>query len=285
MTHPADTPDQAPACPILPGVCSVTFRALPAERVIALAVEAGLAAIEWGTDVHLPPTKDAHARDLARRCRDAGLHTPTLGTYLRLGEAEDEAAEQAEVTALADLAETMGARRLRVWAGRRGSDEADASYRQRVTEAGCRVAATFAERGLDMAVEWHPRTLTDTAASAAAFFDAIHPPAKSYWQPRIAARLAPSLADIEGLAARLSDLHVYQWTDTIERRPLAEGDAFWSAVLARIAAIPAPTYGADQNKRYAFLEFVANDDEEAFRHDAQTLLRLVSPFQSNGRME
>ena len=40
---------------IRPGLCSVTFRELDAERVVELAAEAGLACVEWAGDVHVPP--------------------------------------------------------------------------------------------------------------------------------------------------------------------------------------------------------------------------------------
>ena len=36
------------------GLVSVTFRQLPADEVVAVAAKAGLAAIEWGGDVHVP---------------------------------------------------------------------------------------------------------------------------------------------------------------------------------------------------------------------------------------
>ncbi|NDC87712.1 MAG: sugar phosphate isomerase/epimerase, partial [Bacteroidetes bacterium] len=41
---------------------SITFRSLQAERIIALAAQAGLDGIEWGGDVHVPPTNLAHAQ-------------------------------------------------------------------------------------------------------------------------------------------------------------------------------------------------------------------------------
>ncbi len=47
------------------GLCSVTFRALPPERIVALAAAAGLDVIEWGGDVHVPPGRS----DTRRRSR------------------------------------------------------------------------------------------------------------------------------------------------------------------------------------------------------------------------
>ena len=55
------------------GLCSVTFRKLPSAEVIERAAAAGLGAIEWGADVHLPPGDPVAAKTLGARCRDAGL--------------------------------------------------------------------------------------------------------------------------------------------------------------------------------------------------------------------
>ena len=44
-----------------PGLVSVTFRQLAPEALIDLAARAGLAAIEWGADIHVPPGDDANA--------------------------------------------------------------------------------------------------------------------------------------------------------------------------------------------------------------------------------
>ena len=40
---------------IRPGLCSITFRDLSVDDVVALAADAGLAGIEWGADRHVPP--------------------------------------------------------------------------------------------------------------------------------------------------------------------------------------------------------------------------------------
>ena len=49
------------------GLCSVTLRARSIAEVVDAAVGAGLAAIEWGGDVHVPPG-DLQAAAEARRC-------------------------------------------------------------------------------------------------------------------------------------------------------------------------------------------------------------------------
>ena len=47
---------------IVPGLCSVAFRSLDAITVIRLALQNGLRAIEWGSDIHIPVGDHAAAR-------------------------------------------------------------------------------------------------------------------------------------------------------------------------------------------------------------------------------
>jgi 3-dehydroshikimate dehydratase len=58
---------------MLPGLCSVSFRALPAAEVAERAAAAGLSAIEWGGDVHVPAGDLAMARAVARLSAGHGL--------------------------------------------------------------------------------------------------------------------------------------------------------------------------------------------------------------------
>lgn len=257
---------------IVPGLCSVTFRGLEPEAVIALAALAGLGAIEWGTDIHLPPGDAARADAVAAACRDAGLATHTLGSYLRFeGDAsgEDDAPGEGnvpgEVAAVLDTALRLGARRVRVWAGRLGSAAATPDHRDRVAGAlrrGCEAAEA---RGLGLALEFHHDTLTDTARSAAALMDAVdHPGLSTYWQPRSGGTPGEALDALALLGPRLADLHVFHWDPDKRRLPLAHGADFWTRVLA---ALPPPAHPP----RHAFLEFVAGDDPDRLREDAATL--------------
>ena len=135
---------------ILAGLCSITFRDLSADDVVALAAEAGLAGIEWGADRHVPPGSDAGS--VAGRCADAGLACPSYGTYLFAGRAS-----ATEVDAACATAVELGATNLRVWA----PDEAGAAD---VAD----IADQAADRGLTVSLEFHPGTRTETAASTLA---------------------------------------------------------------------------------------------------------------------
>ncbi len=95
----------------VPGLCSVTVRQLGVEEVARLAAEAGLRAIEWGGDVHVPPG-DAGAATRARMATDvAGLVSASYGSYL-LADGDSSAAA---ITRVLDTAVELGAPHVRIW--------------------------------------------------------------------------------------------------------------------------------------------------------------------------
>ncbi len=107
--------------------------------------------------------------------------------------------------------------------------------------------------------------MTATVASTLDLLARVDAPnVATYWQPPywLPAR-APGddASDVSTLGAQLSHLHVYEWAGAEERRPLAEGDTRWRAVLAALPDGP----------RVAFLEFVRDDDPRTLLADAATL--------------
>jgi hypothetical protein len=84
----------------------------------------------------------------------------------------------------------------------------------------------------------------------------------TYWQP---VRGRSLLDEAGAIANEVSHVHVFHWTDTGERRPLAEGSR-WPALLV---TLDGPTRWTAE--RFAFLEFVRDDDPQQVLADAATL--------------
>jgi 3-dehydroshikimate dehydratase len=250
---------------ILPGLCSITFRQLAVAEIIALAAANGLHALEWGGDIHVPAGRLDLAREVGRQSTDAGLRTPSYGSYFRVTP-ESQAAEFAPIV---ETAQALGAETIRVWADQKSSREMDAAYFCRLADAGRSLAEAAADAGCRLGFEWHLGTATDTDASAWRLLAAIaHPAAGLYWQPRQGIGVSERLASLRGTLGSLAHLHVFQWVGERDRRlPLAEGAADWRAYLDCAATAP--------GDRCAYLEFVADDTVQAFIRDAATLREML----------
>jgi sugar phosphate isomerase/epimerase len=248
------------------GLCSIAFRALESDEVIALAGRAGLEGIEWGADVHVPPGDERRAADVGRRSTESGLATPSYGSYLGLhGQTSDEAG------CVMASAAALGARNVRVWAGRTASANVAPGERAAVVDAiasWCHVAAAH---DLTISLEHHAGTLTDTLPSTLAVLAEVGAPnLRAGWQPRDPAAPA-DLDELYALTDRLAHVHVFWWNDYLTRFPLADGAAFWADALRRARHAP-PLPAGD---RFALIEFVRGDDPEQLIADASTLHSLL----------
>ena len=249
----------------LPGLVSITFRQLSVAEIIALVTQAGLAAVEWGGDIHAPHGDEAQARAIARMGADAGLRVAAYGSYYRVGHPETGPFE----AVLASTA-ALGAPLIRVWAGRQGSGSADESYFQKIVADSRRIADLAQAEQIGIVFEFHGNTLTDTNAAAVRLLQALdHANVRSLWQPPRYAARASNLAGLEALRPWLENLHVFHWhQQSGERRPLAEGEDDWLDYLAQASCCG--------RARYALLEFVEDDAPEAFLRDAATLLQWLA---------
>ena len=250
---------------LVPGLCSVTLRAAPIDAVARLVAECGLAGIEWGADVHVPPGD----RAAAARARDATVAADAIvasyGSYLfAAGPPAEGEADAVLATAVA-----LGAPNVRVWAGF-GVEPGSSAY-EGVVEGLQQFCAAAAACSVTVGLEYHGGTPTATVAGTTALLDAVGAPNLfTYWQPpywRGPTASGSDAAEVADLGPRLSHLHVYEWASAEDRRPLADGDARWAAVLQAAHAVAGDWSG----DRYAFLEFVPDDDVGALRRDAAVL--------------
>ena len=244
-----------------PALCSVTFRALTPAVIVELTAAAGLAAIEWGADLHVRPGELATARTVRHLTEANGLRVASYGSYWRPG---------GEFSEIIDSALALGAATIRIWPGYTGRHSAGYSADERLVVAdSIRAMAHAASRvGIALGLEYHPKTLTDDLASAQALLlEVNHPGVFTYWQPRPGLSLDVALTEIAALAADISHLHVFEWDAAGTRYPLARGRDYWRDVFAAVQP------GRWNGDRYAMLEFVADDDVEKFRADAGELVR------------
>lgn len=254
------------------GLCSITLRSHPVEEVLAVAVRAGIEAIEWGADVHVRPGATDLAASVARRCSDVGITVPSYGSYLGMGPVTDD-----DVAPVLDTAAALGTPVVRVWTELGVTPGSPAADRARVAETTARIAGAAAARDLHLALEFHPGTLTHTAASTNALLDAVdRPNLRTHWQPDPTLATSDALDELRAVVPRLEALHVFSWgpAGIADRRPLSAGGDLWPRALALAAGGPGP------RPHPALCEYVRGDDPDQVVDDAHTLRRWIDDLAS-----
>lgn len=255
---------------IRPGLCSVTFRALPVDRVVALAADAALECIEWAGDAHVPPGNLDAAHSARSLTEDAGLAVASYGSYLTF---EDDAAAEGE--AVIATAEALGAPRIRVWAGRDGSADTSPARRRLLVERIGDFADRAGAHGIDVGLEFHGRTLTDEIGSTLRLLAEIdRENLRTYWQPHQDMPTPEALDTLRRALPQVSTLHVFSWWPGHERHPLAERADLWEQVFDTVAGT-----GSDHD---ALLEFIVDDDPAVLAREATTLRELLAGVRPDG---
>jgi 3-dehydroshikimate dehydratase len=253
---------------IAPGLCSITFRSLSADQVLEVAVAAGVEGIEWGADGHAPPGGGAKVESLAHRCRDAGVEIASYGSYLGFTPTGEE--DAAAVDAVLESADALGAPMVRIWAELGVTPDSPSEDRSRVMERTASIADAIADRALIAALEFHPFTLTQTAASTNELLDTLdRPNLRSHWQPDPSLSPDEGLDELAAVAPRLAHVHAFTWGSSgiADRRALADGDDLWCRALSLVER----KAGALPVRRYVMCEYVRDDAPEQLVTDVQTL--------------
>lgn len=251
------------------GLCSVTFRALTPAQIVEAAAKAGIEAIEWAGDVHVP-LGDIAAAQLARQLTDdAGLKISSYGSYIAPPDDGVDRFREALITATA-----LGADHIRLWPGTLGRDSIDYTAAQafEVAQTIAEMGRMAAVEGITIGLEYHPQSLTDDTMSARRLIDTIAADnVYLYWQPRPGLDEEEALAEIEIVGDAICHLHVFAWDKDKARYPLeAQADA-WRRYAS---AVPE---GRWSKPRYAMLEFVTGDNPTQFAADAQALRKILAP--------
>jgi sugar phosphate isomerase/epimerase len=250
---------------ITPGLVSITFRQLQPLEIVELVKQAGLIAIEWGGDVHVPHGDVERAKQVRHFTEDAGLQAASYGSYYRVGVAH---ADALPFETILDTCYTLGAPVVRVWAGDRATAHADDTWWETCVNDTRRVAGMAQDAGIELAFEYHGGTLTDSGPNARRFLEAVdHPNVQCYWQPTVNSEPETRMANLEAVTPWLRHVHIFHWTPGM-RLPLAEGRDEWAGYLRHVSET-GRSHGA-------LLEFVEDNAPESFLRDAATLKEILS---------
>ncbi|MEK4564666.1 sugar phosphate isomerase/epimerase [Alkalihalobacillus sp. FSL R5-0424] len=247
------------------GMCSVTFREESVDQVIKWTKESGLDGIEWGADIHLIPGDLEQAVGIALKTQKAGLEVLSYGSYYRAGTTQHDYS----FTDILQTAQKLGAPSVRIWAGEAGSDEVTKTERKQVVEDIQAVATFASEVGIEVHLEYHGGTLTDTSDSAKRLMEEInHSNVALYWQPAVGLSMEERLAAIQEVKPFIKHVHVFNWLE-YDRLALAEGVDAWQLYLDQLLQ------GDERIDQHFLLEFVKDEDPAQFKKDAQVLIDLI----------
>jgi len=244
------------------GLVSITFREFSPEKIVEIVKEAQLESIEWGGDVHVPHGDLKTAEKVALLTRRAGLKVADYGSYYRVGESETEGLKFSDVLATAKV---LGAEVVRVWAGRKNSQDATAEYWKGVVSETVRIADAAEEEDVKISFEFHDGTLNNTAESSVRFLaDINHRNVKTHWQPMHGAGMERNCQSIEVLMPWIFAVHTFHWWPTLrDKHLLAEGESDWTGYIEEFR---------NSGREIPFLlEFVKDGSVESFFADAATL--------------
>lgn len=246
------------------GLVSISFRDLSAEELIKATKAAGLAGIEWGGDVHVPPGNVEEAKRVCELTEAAGMKVFSYGSYYIAGEQPIEA-----FLPILESAKALGAPIIRIWAGDKATWRADAAYIDQVIADTQKVCDLAARENIGISYEYHGWTLTDNRFSACDVHREIGKDNMSlYWQPNPYLSHEDNLLALKMVLPSLSNVHVFHWDCGMNRFPLESGSQVWKDYLNVIKA--------DEKSHRLMFEYVKDDRLEQLNEDAQTLRRLLS---------
>ena len=285
------------------GLVSISFRQLPPEEIAALARDAGLAFIEWGSDVHAPPPPASREsacppgsqppsippstassesacplgpqplhgaapsdrlRSIAALTRRAGLAVSSYGTYFRIG-----STPFADFPAHLEAASLLGTRIVRAWAGTKSFAAMTADDFGRLANDAREAAAMAASAGVKLCLECHPNTATDCPEGTAKLLDAVASPAlRMYWQPNQYHDFDWNMRYLRGIAPLVEIAHVFNWRvgqdGKVTRHPLAEASGTWREYISVLPqGIP------------LLLEFMPDNRPESLATESSSLLSIL----------
>lgn len=242
------------------GIVSISFRDHSPEQILIAASEAGLDAVEWGGDVHVPHG-DLEAARLVRELSAAfDTEIAEYGSYYAIGKSDPSLFED-----ILNTARGLGTNVIRVWAHQgKPSDSFDEEEYQACVADAKRICAMAGD--MTVALECHPNTLTDEYHTELKFIrDVGCDNLKTFWQPNQHRPVDYNLDSIRALLPYIVSVHVYSWKRK-ERLPLAALESDWLQYVELLSA---------KDLNY-MLEFMHDGNIETLKETAATLKKWLN---------
>ena len=242
------------------GIVSISFRDHSPEQILIAASEAGLNAVEWGGDVHVPHGDLETARLVRELSVAFDTEIAEYGSYYAIGKSDPSLFED-----ILNTARELGTNVIRVWAHQgKASDSFDEEDYQACVADAKRICAMAGD--ITVALECHPNTLTDEYHTELKFIrDVGCDNLKTFWQPNQHRPVDYNLDSIRALLPYIVSVHVYSWRRK-ERLPLAALESDWLQYIELLSA---------KDLNY-MLEFMHDGNIETLKETAATLKKWLN---------
>lgn len=243
------------------GLVSISFRSNSVEEIAKAAQSAGLEAIEWGGDVHVPHGDIAAARHAAEISAKYGLKTVHYGSYYKIGYSDP-----ALFGGVLDSARALGAPVIRVWAGLGiHPDTLSREDYERIVSDAKRICDMSGD--IIVATECHNDTLTERYEYALRFLcDVGRDNFKTFWQPNQHYGFEYDIKAASQLLPYVVGVHVFNWEgEKPEKYPLAQNPEKWKAYIDILG----------QKELNYMLEFMPDDNIKSLPRESESLDRIL----------
>ncbi|MBR3868803.1 MAG: TIM barrel protein [Clostridia bacterium] len=184
------------------GFTTTTFRNIKdVEKIVEIAVDAGIDCIEWGADFHVKDVETA--KHVKKLCDDAKIGISSYGSYYRVGSCDENKWKE-----ICEISSAMGARAVRVWLGSADSEKTDEVTYKRLVEDAKSMCSVASEYGLIVCPECHDHTYNNnTDAFLKIRNDVASENFRTYFQSRYKKK-AYDLDRIERTLPYIENVHI-----------------------------------------------------------------------------
>lgn len=240
---------------------SVTFRGNTIREVFDYAKKTGIEGIEWGIcDNHMQLLSEERAKEINDLSVQYGIKTCSLGSYCYMDNID-------EIINIIETAKMINAPIIRVWAGRKGSNDCSCEEYQEIVTNTIAMAERAKRFGIKIGFEYHGHSLTDTADSAVKLVkDIAGDNVGLYWQPDASLSLEDNIGKLNKIKPCLiGNLHIHNYTPEGGYMPLSDIEDSMRAYYSDI-----------KDKDYSvMIEFTKDGSFENFADDVYSLKRVI----------
>jgi 3-dehydroshikimate dehydratase len=242
-----------------PGLVSISFRSHSPKEIMEAARDAGLYAIEWGSDVHAPCGDIEKLNSIAALQKEYGIRCCSYGTYFRMGSNSPE-----EIIPYIKAAKILGTDILRIWCGNKGSDQYTDDEKKALFNEAKKLSEIAKNENATLCLEFHPNTFSDTLESSLEIIKAADSSNfRMYWQPNQFRSIVSNLYEAEMIAEYVVNIHVFNWIAD-KKYPLIEAIDIWKQYASFF-----------KGDHFMLLEFMPDNDINSLKREAAALAQII----------